>query len=344
MNKPTLIVAGLVVVLILLFGGIGFLTLSTGPMIHGYDGPVATITEIEHIYPSGINPVVEVTPAHASVYPQTADFLDLAVACGLRMEIQAAPNVINQEVIETLTRSVLDAEAKTNTTITVEVKKVHCDMTVTVSTYNGGLASCFDTTFWIQVEDNAYSIFTNADENLVYVPHIYTRDLPVERGSMEFIPTSSGWTFPPTTVSTHEVPQWVRDSGYQPSGQLFEVVKFPIRILSGVPSYGWFVRTESSVTFDIGFDVILIGEWKQVHQYLEGDWPDPDSEDPMWLIITILLSIVGVAGTVFIVVRLGGRFHPILLLLFVAVCWIPLALWLATDVIGNFLVAFGLGA
>ena len=334
MNKQTLIALGIVALLIVVFVGGRMSSL----VIHGYDGPVATIVDIDAPdYGEGANENYRelVTDTHAHVYLDGLDPIGIFAPCGLRMEIQAAPNVISSEIIDTLTRNVIDTVAKTNTTTTVEVQRVRCDMQVHVTTYEGGLASCYGATVWIQVEENAYSIFSNADNNIAWIAHIYTRDAATEIGSMEFIPTSAGYTFPLTTVSKHTVPQWLRDSGYSASGELFEVVKFPIEILSGVPYLGWITRHESSISFDIGFDVILVGEWKEVHPYLEGGWPDPTELDPTWLIITILLSIVGVAGSVLIVVRLGGRFHPVLLFIFVALTWVPLILWLGTDLIGK---------
>jgi len=274
-------------------------------LIHGYDGPVAKIVEIDHRYQplANVGPYENVEDTHAEVYPASPDWLDLMTPAGLRMEIQAAPNVISQEVIDTLTRSDIDKEAKTNTTTTVEVKRVRCDMQVHITTYQGGLASVLDTTFWIKVEDNAHSVFTNAENNIVWIAHIYTREAATERGSMEFIPTSAGYTFPLTTVSRHPVPQWLTDAGYQPEGELFEVVKFPIQILSGVPVFSFPVtRTESSVSFDIGFDCILVGEWKEVHPYLEGGWPEvPDFlADLIAFLVLFFWGVLGFAATIMI--------------------------------------------
>jgi len=300
MRRDILAIIALLAILAVMVGGV-VLPFMYGPLVvHGYDGPVAKIVEIDHDYPSEI---VEVTDTHASVYPDTDDIMDLLISCGLRMEIQAAPNVLSQEVIDTLTKNVVDDVAKTNITKTVEVKKVKCDMTIHVSTYQGGLASALDTTFWIQVSDNAHSVFTNADNNIVWIAHIYTREVAIERGSMEFIPTSGGYTFPLTTVSKHPVPQWLIDAGYQPEGELFEVVKFPIRILSGVPSYTFpNVRTESSVSFDIGFDCILVGEWREVHDYLEGEWLElPDFLGDLLAFLTLFAWVaLGFLATILI--------------------------------------------
>jgi len=323
-----------VILALVLMGGIGILTLTSQPLIHGYDGPVAHLVEVEHEYPSGINPTVTVTPTYASVEPRAIiEPLEPLIACGLRCEIMAAPNVGDSEVIDTLTRSVIDKEAGTNTTTTVQVQRIKCQMSVTVVTYGGGMASAYPTIFWIQVEENAYSIFSNADNNLAYIVNIFNAEVPQERGNMEYVGIAKGYNFPPTTVSKHPVPQWVIDAGYQPAGELFEVVKFPIEILSGCPYLEWITRVESDITFTIGIDVTLIGEWVQVKDWI--DWELPDPTDQMWLIVLILLALVGVVGSVFIIVRLGGRFHPILLLFFVAVCWIPLILWVSMDLIGK---------
>jgi len=332
LGKGKLILVVVILALVLM-GGIGLLTLTTGPLIHGYDGPVAAITEVEHDYPSGIYPAVVVTPTHAEVYPQTAEITDLFVASGLRCEIMGAPNVGTSEVIDEVVKSVIDKEAKTNTTTTVQVQKVKCQMSVTAATYRGGLASVFGTTFWIQVEENAYSIFSNADNNIAYIVNIFNAEVPQERGNMEYVGMAKGYNFPITSVSKHPVPQWLIDAGYQPAGELFEVVKFPIEIMSGCPYFELITRVESDITFTIGIDVILIGEWVQIKDWI--DWELPEPEDQIWLIVVILLAVVGVAGTVLIVVRLGGKFHPVLLFIFVAVCWVPLILWIGLDIVGT---------
>lgn len=325
MRRDLICILALLGILAVMVGGV-VLPFMSGPplLIHGYDGPVAKIVDIEHDYPSGINPAVTVTATHAEVYPQTAELFDAFVACGLRMEIQAAPNVISQEVIDTLTRSDIDKEAETNTTTTVEVKRVRCDMRVHITTYQGGLASAFDTTFWIQVEDNAHSIFTNADNNIVWIAHIYTREVAIERGSMEFIPTSKGYTFPLTTVSKHPVPQWLINAGYQSEGELFEVVKFPIQILSGVPVFSFpITRTESSVSFDIGFACILVGEWKEVHPYLEGGWPEPPDflADLIAFLVLFAWIIVGFISTILVLRYVPD---PKMKLLAVGIVWVVL--------------------
>jgi len=329
MRRDFLAIAALVVILVVMVGGVVLPLMYKPLLIHGYDGPVAKIVDIDAPdYGEGVNENYRevVNPTHAEVYLAGLEILGPLAPCGLRMEIQAAPNVIEPEtkVIDTLTRHVIDKVAGTNTTITVEVKRVRCDMTVAVLTYQGGLASCYGATFWIQVADNAHSVFTNADNNIVWIAHIYTREPAVEQGSMEFIPTMGGSTFELTTVSKHPVPQWLIDSGYQPEGELFEVVKFPIQILSGCPSYSFpGVRTESSVEFDIGFDVILIGEWKEVHPYLEGGLPDPP--DLLGDLIAFLTLFFWVALG-FIATILIFRFVPDMKmkLIATAVVWIVL--------------------
>ena len=336
MGKGKIILVVVILALVLM-GGIGLLTLNPAPLIHGYDGPVAQIVDIDAPdYGEGVNENYRevVTPTHAEVYLDIMDILDTLTPCGLRVEIMGAPNVGTSEVIDEISRSVIDKEAKTNTTTMVQVQRIKCQMSVTVATYRGGLASTPGATFWIQVEENAYSIFSNADNNLAYVTAIFNAEVPQERGSMEYVGIAKGYNFPPTTVSKHPMPQWVIDAGYQPTGELFEVVKFPIEIMSGVPTYEWLVRTESDVTFTIGIDVTLIGEWVQVKDWIDWELPEPDDID-IWLIVLILLALVGVVGSVFIIVRLGGRFHPILLLFFVAVCWIPLVLWVSMDVVAK---------
>ena len=332
-GKLYLVIAIIIVVFI---GGVGLLSLNTGPMIHGYDGPVATISSIDDRYAE--DPLLTrrfISGPAAYVYPIAPDIVDIGTMCGVRIEIMAAPNVITTDYIDTITEVVVDDEAQTNYTKNWDVQRVTCSMSATVQTYEGGVAKCGETTFWIRLEKNAYSIFSNADESYAFFVNVYTRDTAQVTGEMEVVPTAGGWDFELTPVDTEPVPQWLTESGYTGNVNNFDVVEFPITVLNAQPTvFAELIRTgEASATFDIGIDVTLVGYWEEVKTYRDWEWPEP--EDQTWLIVVIILAIVGVAGTVLIVVRLGGRFHPVLLFIFVAACWIPLILWVSMDLVGK---------
>ncbi len=255
--------------------------------IIGYDGPVASIVGIDHTYDDvGLEGTIveQVYPTDAYLYPDLPDIGDLIVPTGLRAEIMAALNIIDTVALEPIIRS--DSEEVDTGTVdgvdyvdyeitntTWEVSRIECQMSVTVYTYNGGLKDIHgDVIFWIQIENNPFSIFSTADESFAFFVNTYTRDKAVITGDMNVVPTSSGFDFDSVSVvmDSTRVPQWIIDSGYTTNAELFTTIKFPLKILSAKPYLGLVpfvdlgVRYESTATWDIGVDVILIGVWEQV--------------------------------------------------------------------------------
>lgn len=309
-------------------------------MISGYDGPVASVEKIDHTYDqeyTGTGMAEYVNPTEAAVYPTVTDLADIFVSTGLRIEIMALPNILTSEVIDTIEQSIsVETGTGTNdlgerytdyeiTNKTWEVKRVECSMEVTVRTYSGGLADVYgDVVFWIQLEDNTNSIFSTADESIAFFVNVYTRDAIEKTGAMDVVPSAGGYDFDLTSIESTPVPQWVIDSGYTTKSNLFRTVQFPLKVLSGAPYLGVvpFVdlgrRYESSATWDIGIDVTLIGEWKQVKttRVWKSGVDEPESLD--WLVPYIVI-LVGLICTV-VAGRFVGSNIPVLLLM-IAVIW-----------------------
>jgi hypothetical protein len=156
MRKNILAFIGLVLVLGLVVGGVVLPLLRQTHVpsfnIHGYDSPVAQITEIDHSYsPRYVDVRESIFPNAAYVYPYAADIHDLVTETGVRIEIRSAPNVLGTTYIETLSEAVVDHADKTNKTRNWDVHRVKCSMGATVKTYEGGVAKCGQTTFWITI-------------------------------------------------------------------------------------------------------------------------------------------------------------------------------------------------
>lgn len=330
---------GIIVILIIVGLTATSLVLPTF-MISGYDGPVASVVDIDHTYRDfyiETDTVEYINPTEAAVYPAISDLVDVFIATGLRAEIMAAPNILTSEVIDTIEQSVSVATGTgTNelgeeytdyemTNKTWEVTRVSCNMQVTVRTYSGGLADVYgDVVFWIQLEDNAFSMFSTAEESICFFVNVYTRDAIVKTGTMDVVPSAGGYDFDLTSIESTPVPQWVVDSGYTTNANLFRTVQFPLKVLSGAPYLGVvpFVdlgtRYESSATWDIGIDVILIGEWEQVKTTRVWKSGVDEPDDLSWLIPYIVI-LVGLICTVVAGKFVGGNI-PVLLLT-IAVIW-----------------------
>ena len=305
--KRILVIGAVVGVIVLLLGV--FLAIPTTRRnfaITGYDGPVGGFVDVEwdfvqeQDFEAGAA-VKIVAPTDAQIYLVTPDWMDILICTGLRAEMQVVPNVLSQEVIDTISKSVLDEEAETNTTTTVEIWKAKCNLGLTVETWEGGLAQIKDVTFWLELQDNADSIFSSATDRYAYIVEVYNRNQVLKEGSMTVVPTAQGAGFVPTTITEEEVPQWLIDAGYQASGSQMTHIKIPIKILSAVPIQSGNVRLESYTTWDIGFDVIMTAKWVHVSDYKEWGWPElPDFWGTLldaiaqfaWYIAGIVVSIV----------------------------------------------------
>ena len=273
-------------------------------IIMGYDGPVAKVVEIDHIYDEGFGDAYWdewVNPTDAAVYPTSHDILDAITPTGLKIEIMAAPNVLEYIPIETINQTIKSDDGKTETTKFWDIQKVKCSMSVTVETYMGGLADIFgDVVFWIQLDENPNSIFSDVDDSLVYFVNVYTRTAATKEGGISYVPKAGGFPFEYETVETKPVPQWFIDSGYSTSAAGQSSVKFPIKITSAVPLLAWNVRSESYVTFDIGIDIILVGHWEETKDVLDWEWPElPDLlGDILAGILFFIYLIVGLVSTI----------------------------------------------
>lgn len=300
--------------------------------IMGYDGPVAEIVDMEDGYGDihyfqgiGFPTMRSVTTAAASVYPSTPDLIDLMVPSGLKMELQAAPNVISYEALDDIEIKEEDTAKEETTTHTIKQQIAKCDMSLTVTTYQGGLADAPTTTFWIQISENAYSVFTDSADGIAYILMAYTLEIPTKIGDIDTTPSAKGFVFPLTSVETEESPAWVRDY-YTESIDEFRVVKFPLTVGRGHATVG-IPRAESSMTFLIGIDILLLGYWKVVHAYLEWEWPD------FWgnlfdALIWAFWLIVGVIATVLLLIKVKEpRMKIVSILVLWAILAFPLGWW-----------------
>jgi hypothetical protein len=271
-------------------------------IIHGYDGPVARITEIETSTYDMYDDVREIIYSNdARVYPVRPDYEDYFVKTGVRLEIKSAPNVVDTEYLETITEVIVDDVAKTNTTKNWDVQKVKCSMGATAWTYEGGVRGCGEVIFWITLDDNADSIFSTLDDHYAFFVNVYLIDPVMIAGEMQVHPAFTG-DFTYTSLSTESVPQWIYDAGYSGNINNHRVIKFPIKILNAEPAAIGDARTDARTEFHIGFDVILFGYWEQTVEYRP--WVGPIIPDLLTDIITFLTLmawiIIGFAATILI--------------------------------------------
>jgi len=302
----TLLILG--IILVATFGGFYLIAVERPlVMIHGYDGPTATIIDVESDADrSGSTWIESISPSSASAYPPNPDLLDLIVSCGTHMTIQSAPVVANTEVLDEITVAYVDEEKKTNMTKTWSIQEVECHMGVTVETYKGGLMDTLSTIYWVKLEKNALSVFSTADESEAYIIQVFAYDVGDKTGSIEVTGEDKGFSFDLTSLENVNIPDWILESGYTENLQFFSKVKFPIEVLEAAPTnLGGLARGESKIDLHLSVMVLLFGEWERTVKYV--DWKGADNPDPFaWLweliaaIVTFLWFIIGIVGTVII--------------------------------------------
>lgn len=279
-------------------------------MVHGYDGPTATLGDIESDADrAGSNWLEENTGSSAAAYPPNPDFLDALVPCGTHITIQSAPVVAKTTIIDNISVAIVDEVAKTNKTKTWSVQEVEAHMGITVETYRGGILDTVDTTYWIQLAKNALSVFSNADESEAYIIQVFAYAVGEKTGSIEVTGEDQGYTFPLTSLESVTVPKWITDSGYTSNLQYFSKIKFPVDVLEAAPTtVGGALRAESKIDLHIAVMVLLFGVWERVVPYI--DWEGADNPDPLkWLwdllgaIGVFLWLIIAFALTIIIVVK-----------------------------------------
>ena len=277
MGRGKIIIVVLVLFMILgVFVGVMKLMNPTPLVITAYDGPVASMSRIEDTYPdSGGVMVRSVGVADALIYPDVPDIFDYGTPSGLKCEINADPNVIEFEEIDTITRLDVDVDAKTNTSENVAVQIVKGTMGIKVSTFSGGLADAYPTTFWIKLEENDFSVFQGVDDSYAAFLEVYTTDAPLIYGDIDVVPSAGGVNIPMTPLGEQPpTPEWI--TRLYGGVENLRIVEFPIKVMRGHGAFGLPLRTEAYVDFRIGFDVILFGYWEQVHDYREWDAGIPD--------------------------------------------------------------------
>lgn len=325
MGKGKIIVPlALVIAAIIILAAVG---VGRGPLaISGYDGIDATVSGIEHNYgtesPLAAQETIGVTTA-------TLDFVsiqgDAFTPTGVRAEL-SQPQYIGEETEYFGELSHVDKVAKTNVTETWEVHIIKMTFSVTFKTTGAGLGPITGVTFWFELEENPYSVFTAADDAIAFIIEVYTTD-PASINNLQLNdvePAGGGKTIVTTTVETADIPDWILNSGYTGELTNFKRVKFPLKIIKMQPTNVALIRqVEGQVTVWLGVDVLLFGHWNVISPYREDIPPDlPDIPDLLGDLIAFLMQTAWIIGGFVIMVAVlyiaPGRWKAIGPVIFVA--------------------------
>jgi len=291
MKKLAVVLGILVLVVSIIYVGTGFKPASSVPIM-GYDGITSEFVDIEHGYTDASE---SISITSASMRPKTVldngMISNLLTPTGLRAEL-GQPSVIGSRL--DWSDMIIVEDETTSTRKTWEAHIIQAQMGVTIRTDGIGVATVNNVIFWIQLEENSYSVFTDATESIAFIIEVYTYDEATESNIdlIDVDPASGSYTIPPTTVETEPIPPWIAESGYTGNLQNFKKIKFPLKVLEATPGHilGW-ARTETQVTFHLQIDILLFGYWEVVSEFKK--WIEPDIPDLIADLLAFIIQFLG---------------------------------------------------
>lgn len=279
-------------VLTVLIVGIAYFGIAGLPestIISGYDGVTAQISGMsydESKTPAGVSEANDGTSAQIDpIQYWPLGSLAPIDPTGVMLEVDGMIDVHNTIPLDTIPQTIDNGDG-TDTIKKWVVQEVNCSMGATVSTYGIGLdLNAISLVFTVTLEENGFSVFTDANQTYACILEVYTRSATqVSSVLMDVVPKSGGYNFPMTSLDSSPLPDWFLDSGYN-VGNLNRLskVSFDIKVNKAQPSsfaYGW--RTDNTAIFDIGVSVFLVGYWERTVNH---GWEPPDVPPGMfdWL-------------------------------------------------------------
>lgn len=276
MSKKYIII-GLLIIAIVVGGGLVGRTSFNIGMPHGYDGVVATSHSVEHDY-DDVTTISD--PFYKGIDPN-------GIPTGLRASCSSPQYVghIDEDPIISFEKVMVDGEEKNETT-TIKVSRVNFEMNIDVETYGFGTSMIRDVSFWFELQNNPFSIFTGADDVAIAVIKVATTTRPVieQKGDdIDFFPKAGGQQFALYTMDNDklpDVPSWLEKDYIVENIEKLQNVKFAIDVFIADPiwqvAWGGGYRVDCLVTFTLSIDVMLFGEWKTLKPWDEYIPPDPD--------------------------------------------------------------------
>lgn len=270
MNLRTLIVLFIVGGILLLF----FVTPMLPFVVSGYGGLSSKLVGADYGFdPDKTSPWVEyeIADTYAVVKPVGLGYTAGIGATTLRCEIgqpqfRTTERTYFNEIEETLDNG-------DNLKRTWEVRIAYFDMGVTVRTAGGGDWAISDVTFTIEVSENDFNVFQDADEVKAYILEVVTKEPPEisDVTLVEVVPSAGGYSFDMDPVGVDPIPSWMSDSGYQDVLSTLETIRFSVNVVRASPyRIPVLVRAEQQATWYLEIRSLVFGFWEVLSPY--DDW------------------------------------------------------------------------
>lgn len=232
----------------------------------GYGGISAKINNVEHNYPKTDAVSIVIQPTIATVTPTT---LGPIGASGLRLEL-GQPQYTGDDLWYENT-----FEQTTDEGLLIRewnVRIAYFDLSWTITTDGGGILAINDVSFWIELKENEFDVFTAADEVEAYILEVVTTTQTEvnDAVNVKVSPTAEGFNFDLVSLRSEQIPDWMSDAGYQGVLSEFKEVKFMCSVESMQPTQIVHLRFENGATWRTQVRVLVFGFWELFSPY--DDW------------------------------------------------------------------------
>lgn len=243
--------------LLLLFGStLGLFVVS------GYGGLSSNINSIDHAYPAE-DTQITISQTVASIRPPLIWGVG---STGLRLELgqpqYKSDDPIYSNVIE---EDLDDGTLKREWAVHI----AYFDMGFTLKTEPEGSYPIYDISFWIELEENQFDVFTAADKVEAYILEVVTREpvLTTDPTLVNVEPESGGFSFDMEPMNSKPIPDWMKDAGYQGSLSDLKHVRFMITCNSMEPFILGLMRVDHTATWAVEVRALVFGYWEVYSPY-----------------------------------------------------------------------------
>ena len=309
MNYRNVIILLVVVGIIILFvAPIGF-------VISGYGGLESTVHSVEEEHDS-VDSEIFPTIAHVNSYWTT----DLNFELG-QPQFRTTESTYFNEIEETKDNGDLLVR-------TWEVRIAYFDLAATVRTAAPGFTQIADIDFWIELKQNDYNVFQDADEVKAYILEVVTVGAAEVSSTahIEVSPVAGGFSFDMDPLQSEPIPSWMADSGYQESLSNLKNVRIKLTVLRAEPYYiPAIIRADQQATWRMEVRALVFGFWEVLSPY------DPCIPGDVWegwfpwlddIFLGLQLILGGILGLVITVAIVKMPLPPTVKLIGLAVAWI----------------------
>ncbi|MCK4266334.1 MAG: hypothetical protein KAX31_03575 [Thermoplasmata archaeon] len=265
MNTRLVALGIIALVLIVVFGA-----LFGGFIVSGYGGIASRIHSVEHGYANVDAVTIVQGETIASITPDTFGPIG---ATAIRLELgqpqyRADDFWYSNEIIET------DDYGETKRTWAVHI--AYFDLGFTIKTEGVGVLAITDVTFWIELQENQFDVFTAADDVEAYILEVVTLEpvLTTDVNLVDVEPASGGFSFDMLAIDSKPIPDWMADAGYQGSLSELKDIRFSVHVNSMSPFVLGLMRNNHQATWSCEVRALVFGYWEVYSPY--DKWKPPE--------------------------------------------------------------------